>query len=53
MKTHELILRKFCPKFKKWRNFMARYCDKSNGSFETRPQVFHGTQDDNRGNIAG
>ena len=55
MKTNELIFRKFCPKFEKIakRRYLARYCDESNGSFETLLKLFCGALDDNRGNIAG
>ena len=33
--------------------YPARYCDKSNGSFEILQKLFHGTLDDNWRNIAG
>ena len=55
MKTKWLIFRKFCLKLKKIakRCYMARYCDESNGTFETLLKLFYGTLDDNRSNIAG
>ena len=55
MKTNRLIFRKFCPKFEKIakRHYLARYCDKSNDSFEILPKLFYGTLRDIRGNITG
>ena len=47
-KTNELIFRKFCPNFEKIanRSDLARYCDESNDSFETLPELFYGTLND-------
>ena len=54
-RTNELIFKKFCPKCKKIAKpcYLAWYCGKSGGSFETLLKLVHGTLDDNRGHMAG